>query len=214
MPLLRLLCILALAASVASPSLAQKQGRTAGRATKAKPRDTSRPIGRRIQPLLRADRLLLPKAPSSPAKTSSAPKGKGKFRRVAGKIVIDIGGEGAHKGAINLNPGLTTTTTGRPGQPIPNLVQGFAEKLPFASRSADRLIVESAPLRPGAAAEMARVIRPGGVVRLMHPSEYAAQSHKGVVQAIGGRMVQSTNDGVTTTVIVAPKPASNAAARP
>jgi hypothetical protein len=45
--------------------------------------------------------------------------------------------------------------------------------MPFPDDFADVITVESTPLRPGAAAENARVIKPGGMIRLVHPAAYA-----------------------------------------
>lgn len=148
-------------------------------------------------------RLRIPALEATKSDKAKSDKAKVKARppRVASKLVIDIGGEGRHPAAINVNPGFTTTTTGRAGRPIPNLVQGVGEKLPFPARAADTIIVENAPLRPETIAELARVIKPGGAVRLVHPSEYAAKVHQAAVRAIGERVHQRTADGVTTTVV-------------
>jgi len=185
-----LLVVLALLAS-ASPGLAQRQRPVRSAVAKPSPR------ARFAQtPVLRRNKVAPPKAPARVA------KGKGR-RATTGTVVIDVGGEGAHRGAINLNPNLTTSTTGAPGRPIPNLVLGVGERLPFASHSADTLIVESAPVRAGSAQELARVIRPGGTIRLVHPSDYARAAHQSVIDAVVGTVMQSTEGGMTTTVIVA-----------
>lgn len=102
-------------------------------------------------------------------------------------IHIDIGGEGRHRGAINVNPNWVTSTTGAPGRPIPNLVVARGEALPFASGVADLVTVENAPIRPGMIDEIARVLGPGGEVRLLHPADYAISSgaHDAVAGALG-----------------------------
>lgn len=118
---------------------------------------------------------------------------------------VDIGGEGRYPGAINVNPMGSTSTTGVAGRPIPDLVLGRGEQLPIASGTVDRVTVESAPLRPGAADEIARVLRPGGTVRLLHPTGYAAAAHEAVAGALGihlaGRATQQLPDGTTLTVL-------------
>lgn len=118
---------------------------------------------------------------------------------------VDIGGEGRYPGAINVNPIGSTSTTGAPGRPIPNLVMGRAEALPLASGVADLVTVENAPLRAGAADEIARVLKPGGQVRLLHPSAYAVASHGAVAAALGAELVagtaQVTPEGMTLTVL-------------
>ena len=101
-------------------------------------------------------------------------------------VHVDIGGEGRYPGAINVNPAMVTSTTGEPGRPIPNLVLGRAEQLPFETGVVDYVTVESAPLRAGAADEIARVLAPGGTVRLHHPAGYAIG--QGVHDAVAGAM--------------------------
>jgi hypothetical protein len=124
--------------------------------------------------------------------------------RKRGGLIVDVGGEGAYAGAVNVNPGALTSTTGKPGRPIPNLVNGVAENIPIASQSASVVILENAPIRPGAAAELARVIKKGGTIKLSHPADYASQTHSKVVDATRGKAVSETRDGVTITVIAVP----------
>jgi len=119
-------------------------------------------------------------------------------------VHVDIGGEGRYPDAINLNPIKVQTTTGTPGNPIPNLVQGTGENAPFLSNSVDKITVESAPIRPGTASEIQRMIKPGGEIRLMHPADYAVGAHQHVIDKVGGSVTQQTVDSVTTTTIKAP----------
>jgi RHS repeat-associated protein len=121
-----------------------------------------------------------------------------------GQVSVDIGGEGAHASAINLNPQRVTSTT--PSRPIPRLVPGVGERLPLSSSTADLITVEGAPLRAGAAQEIGRVLRPTGEIRLVHPADYAAAAHPEVATAAGGTVVHQTTDaiGVTTTIIRRP----------
>jgi hypothetical protein len=120
-------------------------------------------------------------------------------------IHLDIGGEGRYPGAINVNPMGLTSTTGAPGRPIPHLVVGRGEALPIADHVADVVTVESAPIREGAAQEIARVLAPGGEVRLLHPSGYAAQTHSLVEAALGAELVSSlrmpAGEDMTLTVL-------------
>lgn len=120
-------------------------------------------------------------------------------------ITIDVGGEGRYVGAINLNPMNTTSTTGAPNRPIPNHVEGIGEKMPFRSKVADKIIIEGAPIRPNTPQEIARVVKSGGVIQLLHPSAYATKAHQEVIDATGGTHTQSTKDGLTTTIITVPK---------
>jgi hypothetical protein len=125
----------------------------------------------------------------------------GPLRRGAkGAVHLDVGGEGRHHYAINVNPGNLTSTTGVPGRPIPRLVNGHVEKIPFASGTADGLLVESAPLRPGAAAEIARVLKPGASVRLVHPVDYGRTHHASVITALGGKHKQRVAGDLLITV--------------
>ncbi len=110
-------------------------------------------------------------------------------------IHLDIGGEGRYPGAINVNPQRLTSTTGAPGRPIPNLVVARGEQLPFADAIADLVTVENAPIRPGMAEEIARVLKPGGVARLSHPTAYALSgAHDAVAGALGLASVSRTFD--------------------
>jgi hypothetical protein len=120
-------------------------------------------------------------------------------------VHLDIGGEGRYPGALNVNPFGLTSTTGTPGREIPNLVVGRGEALPIADHVADLVTVESAPIRPGAAEEIARVLRPGGEVRLLHPAGYAAETHGLVAAALGAELVSSSSlqlgEDMTLTVL-------------
>jgi len=118
---------------------------------------------------------------------------------------IDIGGEGRYPNATNVNPNNVTSTTGAPGRPIPNHVPGTGQKLPFGNGVADGISLENAPILPETAAEIARVIKPGGSIRLVSPAEYAKVAHQRVIDAVGGTVVQVTENGITTTTITVPR---------
>src|SRR5688500_1469436 len=83
-------------------------------------------------------------------------------------MVLDIGGEGRHPRAWNLNPSRVKTLGRHRGAPIPRLILGRADAIPLADGSVDRVYVERTPLRDAALREIARIIRPGGVVTLRH----------------------------------------------
>jgi RHS repeat-associated protein len=119
-----------------------------------------------------------------------------------GRVHIDIGGEGAHPEAINLNP--TNVTSTNEATLIPRRVPGVGERLPFSSRTADVITLEGAPLRPGAAEEIGRVIRPGGEVTLVNPSDYATAAHQRVADVLRGNVTQTVTNDITTTVIRVP----------
>ena len=83
-------------------------------------------------------------------------------------FVLDIGGEGRHHEAWNLNPSLVKTVGPRRGEAIPRLILGRADAVPFADRSIDRVISERTPLTGEALGEIGRIIRPGGTILLRH----------------------------------------------
>jgi hypothetical protein len=125
----------------------------------------------------------------------------------AGKVHVDVGGEGRYPGAINLNPLAdmgwrpeTDTWT-----KIPNLVKAGSENLPIADHVVDTLTLESAPIRATTPGEIARVLKPGGEVFLLNPDHMVPQ-HQAVADAIeGARMTQLRDaDGILYTHIQAP----------
>ena len=84
------------------------------------------------------------------------------------RIILDVGGEGRHPGAWNLNPSRLKTLGQERGMPIPRWIYGRIQDIPFGNGSVDMLIVERAPLMNAAARELARVICPGGTILLRH----------------------------------------------
>jgi hypothetical protein len=118
---------------------------------------------------------------------------------------IDIGGEGRYPNAVNVNPNTVTSTTGTAGRPIPNRVAGTGQQLPFGNAVADGISLENAPILPRTATEIARVLKPGGSVRLVSPADYAKVAHQRVIDAVWGHVQQTTVNGITTTVITAPR---------
>ncbi|MGI9472915.1 MAG: hypothetical protein ACR2NZ_15350 [Rubripirellula sp.] len=84
------------------------------------------------------------------------------------EITLDIGGEGRHADAWNLNPSHVKTLGPSRGEPIPNHIPGRAEKIPFESNSIDRIIVERSPLLLATIHEIARVIHEQGTITLVH----------------------------------------------
>jgi ubiquinone/menaquinone biosynthesis C-methylase UbiE len=123
--------------------------------------------------------------------------------REAVTITLDIGGEGRHPGAVNLNLSRKKTLGLARGQCIPNLIVGRADRMPFADRSIAHIIVERTPLTQEALAEIARVIAPGGMIELAHvPWEHADRHGRALEmlpgesqqrrRRIAGQMVQET----------------------
>jgi hypothetical protein len=62
-------------------------------------------------------------------------------------FILDIGGEGRHPTAWNLNPRATKTLGPDRGEPIPRLIRGRGESIPLPDRSVDVVIVEQTPLQ-------------------------------------------------------------------
>ena len=58
-------------------------------------------------------------------------------------MILDIGGEGRHPEAWNLNPRSRKTVGKQRGELIPLLIQGRGESIPLADRTVDVLIVEA-----------------------------------------------------------------------
>lgn len=54
----------------------------------------------------------------------------------ASSLLLDIGGEGSHSEAWNLNPSCVRTLGPRRGLPIPKLILGRAKTIPFPNQSA------------------------------------------------------------------------------
>jgi len=118
-------------------------------------------------------------------------------------IVLDIGGEGRHPEAWNLNPRIRKTVGSQRGELIPLLIRGRGESIPLADGIVDVLIVERTPLRLATLTEMLRVARPTAKIVMRHaiahrrdPHHLAVQMLKGIVQqrpaTIGQQPVQET----------------------
>lgn len=118
-------------------------------------------------------------------------------------IVLDIGGEGRHPRAWNLNPSRVKTVGANLGAPIPRLIVGLANAIPLRDGSVRTIISERTPLTSRALHEIARVVAPGGEVVLRHavmpgrdPHRLATAILGGVaskrVVRIGGRTLQET----------------------
>lgn len=93
------------------------------------------------------------------------------------QFVLDIGGEGRHQAAWNLNPRPFKTLGPQRGQPIPRLILGRAEKVPLPDRKIDMVIVERTPLSRRAIEEIKRIARPGALVLLRHARAFGRDPH-------------------------------------
>ena len=129
---------------------------------------------------------------------------------------IDIGGEGRYPDAINVNPGMFGNKpvtsgpqpggAGAAGRPIPNLVQAPGERLPFGNQSVDVVTLQHSPIRPATVIEIARVIRPGGDIRLVGPNTpEVLAAHQNVANAVGGNVYRTVVGNDVFTNIIVPR---------
>jgi hypothetical protein len=124
-------------------------------------------------------------------------------------VVVDIGGEGEHDRAINVN--VKTIGGTKPfalgpivrkkntfEQEIPRLVlrKDCDGRLPFQNNSVDKIIVQGTPVGRGTAAEIARIIAPGGQIEMAHPDDDSINSQKNLIDAIGDRGTVSTTNNL------------------
>ncbi len=106
-------------------------------------------------------------------------------------ITLDIGGEGRHPRAVNLNRYRHKTLGPKRGEPIPNLIVGHAERIPMADRSISHVIVERTPLSQRALAEIARVIAPGATIELVHVPLPDEDRHARALKMLHGKVERS-----------------------
>jgi hypothetical protein len=102
-----------------------------------------------------------------------------------GSFVLDIGGEGRHPGAWNLNPRAAATVAGALGRPIPRLICGRGEAIPLPDHSVDLVIVERTPLWPLTLREIERVAKPGAIAILRHAVGPLGDPHARVLALLG-----------------------------
>jgi hypothetical protein len=107
-------------------------------------------------------------------------------------FVLDIGGEGRHAGAWNLNPRTHRTVGSQRGQPIPRLIRARSEAIPLAAQSVDVVIVERTPLWPATLAEILRVARPSATIVLRHARAHGHDPHRVALQHLRGAVEQRT----------------------
>jgi hypothetical protein len=103
---------------------------------------------------------------------------------IPGSFVLDIGGEGRHPGAWNLNPRRQRTLGRAAGEPIPRLIQGRGDSIPLADESVDLIIVERTPLRPAMLLEMRRVAKPSATAILRHAVGPLGDPHRTAVELL------------------------------
>ncbi len=103
-----------------------------------------------------------------------------------GRFVLDVGGEGRHPVAWNLNQRRERSGAGRATGPIPRLILARADAIPLAADSVDLAIVERTPLCANALRELLRVTKPAGVILLRHAITPAGDPHRLALKRLGG----------------------------
>ena len=107
-------------------------------------------------------------------------------------FILDIGGEGRHPEAWNLNPRTHRSLAPHRGEPIPRLIRGRGESIPLPERSVDLVIVERTPLRPATLHEIQRVAKPGSFVVLRHAALPWFDPHRIALRMLRGAVRRST----------------------
>ena len=107
-------------------------------------------------------------------------------------MILDIGGEGRHSEAWNLNPRSRKSLGQQRGELIPRLIQGRSECIPLPDGCVQVLIVERTPLRLATLLEMSRVASPSARVILRHSNAHQRDPHKLAVQTLKGAVEQRT----------------------
>ena len=128
------------------------------------------------------------------------------LKPIRGKLHIDIGGEGRYPEAYNLNPTSKGTVSPWTNKDIPNHVCGVGENIPVSSGTVDYITEESTPISQATVAEIARVIKKTGHIRLINPKNPEHRRwHQWVANASGliysGTLPEEVNiNGVPTYV--------------
>ncbi|MBX3412496.1 MAG: methyltransferase domain-containing protein [Pirellulales bacterium] len=116
-------------------------------------------------------------------------------------LAIDIGGEGRHAHAWNVNTAGTKTIGRERGEPIPRLIVAHASRLPFAKASVDEVFLERTPLTRAALLEIARVVRVGGRVVLRHVPYDDRDRHALAIRLIPGAVTRGAATLGSQTVL-------------
>jgi hypothetical protein len=106
--------------------------------------------------------------------------------------VLDIGGEGRHADAWNLNPRRYKTFGPQRGELIPRWIEGRGERIPLPDGSVEVLIVERTPLVPATLAEIARVASARARIILRHVPVHHLDPHRLALQVLKGTIKRGT----------------------
>lgn|GEM_PF-1952454 len=107
-----------------------------------------------------------------------------------GQFVLDVGGEGRHPAAWNLNRRQERSGAGRSAGPIPRLILARTDAMPLADGTVDLAIVERTPLRAEALRELNRVVKPDGAILLRHAITPAGDPHRVARRYLGGTVAR------------------------
>lgn len=103
-------------------------------------------------------------------------------------FILDIGGEGRHPTAWNLNPRTAKTLGPCRGEAIPNLIRGRGESIPLHDRCVDIVIVERTPLRAATLTEICRIAKPGSTIILRHAIPPWCDPHRLALRMVTGNV--------------------------
>lgn len=106
-------------------------------------------------------------------------------------FVVDVGGEGRHESACNINPRQYKTIGPQRGQVIPRLLMGRADSIPLPNECADAVIVERTPLSKRAIIEIARIAKSGALIVLRHAQAFGMDPHRLAKQILNGEVRES-----------------------
>jgi uncharacterized protein DUF4157 len=135
------------------------------------------------------------------------------------RVHIDLFGEGRFPEAVNIGIEDRSTTTGKSGTRVPNLIyrrfdSRASNHLPIADHSADLVTSENGPIAmPGLAEEIVRIIAPGGTIVLYNPvlddqvPDVTEQIHRKVAEATKGKVTSirtrtATSMSLETRILV------------
>jgi hypothetical protein len=104
------------------------------------------------------------------------------------RIILDIGGEGRHPEAWNLNPLDKRSLAPHRGEAICRLIRARGENIPLATSSVDLVIVERTPLRPATLREIRRIVKPGAFILLRHADLPWLDPHRNALRMLPGRV--------------------------
>lgn len=93
-------------------------------------------------------------------------------------FIVDIGGEGRHPEAWNINPSPFKTFGPRRGEPIPRLIRSRGEAVPLPDHQVDMIIVERTPLSRTSIEQIRRIASPQAVLVLRHARAFDRDPHR------------------------------------